>query len=95
MAAKIERTYETKFTGEAITMDKYNQLLLDIAHLIADTDRENILLKYDLQNTKEQLAAAEDRIARAEKEKAVAEEQLETVVAKQAIQMMQEDEASA
>ena len=76
-------------------MDKYNQLLLDIAHLIADTDRENILLKYDLQNTKEQLAAAEDRIARAEKEKAVAEEQLETVVAKQAIQMMQEDEASA
>ena len=76
-------------------MDKYNQLLLDIARLIADTDRENILLKYDLQNTKEQLAAAEDRIARAEKEKAVAEEQLETVVAKQAIQMMQEDEASA
>lgn len=76
-------------------MDKYNELLKDIARMIADTDRENFLLKCDLENAKAQLAAAEDRIARAEKEKAIAEEQLETVVAKQAIKMMQEDEASA
>lgn len=76
-------------------MDKYNELLKDIARMIADTDRENFLLKCDLENAKAQLAAAEDRIARAEKQKAAAEEQLETVVAKQAIKMMQEDEASA
>lgn len=94
MAAKNERTYKTTFTEE-IPMDKYNQLLLDIARLIADKDRENILLKYDLENAEAQLKAAEDRIARAEKERAAAEEQLETVVAKQAIKMMQEDDASA
>lgn len=76
-------------------MDKYNQLLLDIARMIVDTDRENFLLKCDLENAKAQLEAAEDRITRAEKQRAAAEEQLETVVAKQAIKMMQEDEASA
>ena len=76
-------------------MDKYNELLKDIARMIADTDRENFLLKCDLENTKAQLAAAEDRIARAERKRADAEEQLETVVAKNAIKMMQEDEASA
>lgn len=94
MAEKIERTYKTTFTEE-IPMDKYNQLLLDIARMIVDTDRENFLLKCDLENAKAQLEAAEDRITRAEKQRAAAEEQLETVVAKQAIKMMQEDEASA
>lgn len=91
MAKNNERTYTTRFSEETITMDKYNQLLLDIARLIADTDRENFLLKCDLENTKDQLAAAEDRIARAEKEKAFAEEQLENVVAERAVEMMKEE----
>lgn len=60
-------------------MDKYNQLLLDIARLIADTDRENFLLKTDLERVKGQLSAAE--------------EQLETVVAKSAVQMIAEEGA--
>lgn len=60
-------------------MDKYNQLLLDIARLIVDTDRENFLLKTDLERVKGQLE--------------VAEEQLETVVAKNAVQMIAEDGA--
>lgn len=72
-------------------MDKYNQLLLDIARLIADTDRENFLLKSELERTNEQLAAAEDRIERAQKEKAVAEEQLERIVAEQAVEMLKEE----
>lgn len=77
-------------------MDKYTELLKDIARLIVDTDRENFLLKTDLEFAKSQIAAAEERIARAEKEKAAAEEQLETVVAKRAAEMMwQEDKADA
>lgn len=43
-------------------MDKYNELLKDIATLIADTNRENFLLKCELNRTKEQLAAAESKI---------------------------------
>lgn len=91
MAKNNERTYTTRFSEETITMDKYNQLLLDIARLIADTDRENFLLKCDLENTKAQLAAAEDRIAHAEKRQAAAEDQLERVVAERAVEMMKEE----
>lgn len=91
MAKNNERTYTTRFSEETITMDKYNQLLLDIARLIADTDRENFLLKCDLENTKDQLAAAEDRIAHAEKRRAAAEDQLEHVVAERAVEMMKEE----
>lgn len=76
MAKKQERTYATTFSEEAITMDKYTELLKDIARLIVDADRENFLLKCELDGTKQKLAAAED--------------QLETVVAKRAVEMMQE-----
>lgn len=95
MAEKIERTYKTTFTGEALTMDKYEQLLKDIARLIADTDRENIILKYDLENTKAQLEAAESKIKCKDADLTAAYDKIETLVAKQAIQMMQEDDASA
>lgn len=61
-------------------MDKYNQLLLDIARLIADTDRENFLLKADLERVKGQLSAAE--------------EQLETAVASAAVKMMRSEEGA-
>lgn len=40
-------------------MDKYTELLKDFAKLIADTDRENFLLKHELDVTKQKLAAAE------------------------------------
>lgn len=76
MAKANERTYATIFSEEALPMDKYNELLRDIARLIADTDRENFLLKCELDGTKQRLAAAE--------------EQLETVVAKRAVEMLQE-----
>lgn len=91
MAKKDQRTYATTFSAEVLTMDKYNQLLLDIARLIADTDRENFLLRSELVRAQEQLEAAEDRIARANKEKAVAEEQLESVVAERAVEMLKEE----
>lgn len=59
-------------------MDKYNALLRDIAAIIANADRDNFLLKCELERVKGQLAAAED--------------QLETVVAKRAAEMMQEED---
>lgn len=95
MASKIDRTYKTTFTGEAITMDKYTELLKDIANLIANTDRESFLLGVELRDTKEKLAAAEVKIAHSEKALAEAHEQIETLVARRAVEMMQEDEASA
>lgn len=81
MAKPNERTYATIFSEEALTMDKYTELLRDIARLIVDTDRENFILKADLERTKQQLAHAED--------------QLETVVAKNAAEMMREVERGA
>ena len=59
-------------------MDKYTELLKDIARLIADTDRENFLLRSDLERVKGQLSAAE--------------EQLETAVASAAVEMMRSEE---
>lgn len=47
-------------------MNKYDELLKDIARLIADANRENFLLKCELSNTKEQLAAAESKIKAAQ-----------------------------
>ena len=78
MAKAIERTYATTFSEEEITMDKYNELLLDIARLIADTNRENFLLRSDLERTKQALATAEG--------------QLEDVVATAAVEMMRNEE---
>lgn len=73
MANNAIRTYATTFSEEEMTMEKYTQLIKDIARLIAGTDRENILLKCDLERTKHQLAKAE--------------EQLETVVAQHVVAM--------
>ena len=94
MAEKIERTYKTTFTEE-INMDKYTELLKDIARVSADTDREKFLLKCELDAVKAALRDAEGEIKRKDQKIAAAEDQLETAVAKQAIQMMQEDGASA
>lgn len=44
-------------------MDKYTELLKDIASLIADTNRENVILKYDLESVNKKLAEAESKIA--------------------------------
>lgn len=102
MAKKQERTYATTFSEEAITMDKYNELIKDIARLIADTNRENFLLKCELDAVKAELAsrdavvaAAEAEIERKDQKIAAAEEQLETVVAKQAVEMMKGGEGIA
>lgn len=81
MANKIERTYTTMFSEEELTMDKYTELLKDIARLIVDADRENFLLKSELSRTRTMLAGME--------------QQLETVVAENAVNMMREDDASA
>lgn len=51
-------------------MDKYTELIKDIANLIADTNRENFLLKCELRDTKQQLAEAEGKIALSEEERA-------------------------
>lgn len=68
MKEKQERKYLTTFSGEAITMDKYRELLKDIATLIADAQRENFLLSSELEYTKELLTRAEKKINDAEKE---------------------------
>lgn len=60
---KQEREYKTTLLEESLPMDKYTELLKDIATLIADTSRENFLLKHELNRTQEQLAAAEHKIA--------------------------------
>lgn len=86
-----ERVYKTTFSEEVLDMDKYNELLRDIAAIIANTDRDNFLLKAELERVKGQLDAAEERTARAEKRAAAAEDQLETVVAKRAAEMMWEE----
>lgn len=62
---KNDRTYTTTFTKESLPMDKYTELLKDIATLIADTHRENFLLKCELQQAQKQLEASEERIAAA------------------------------
>lgn len=43
-------------------MDKYTELLKDFARIIADTDRENFLLKHELEATKQRLADAEAEV---------------------------------
>ena len=43
-------------------MDKYKELIKDVADLIADTRRENYLLTCELERTKQALDAAEERI---------------------------------
>lgn len=91
MADKVEREYVTTFCEEAIDMDKYNELLRDIAALIANTDRDNFLLKCELERVKGQLDAAETRADLADKRAAAAEDQLENVVAKRAAEMMWEE----
>lgn len=48
-------------------MDKYKQLINDIAEIIADQGRENFLLKHELEKTKAQLLAAESKLARLER----------------------------
>lgn len=90
------RTYKTTFCEEAIDMDKYNELLRDIAAIIANTDRDNFLLRAELERVKGQLDAAEERAAQADKRAAAAEDQLETAVAKRAAEMLwQEGENNA
>lgn len=42
--------------------NKYKELLKDFACLIADTDRENFLLKHELDVTKQKLEKAEAEI---------------------------------
>ena len=73
---KNDRTFTTTFSEEAITMDKYTALIKDIARLIVDADRENFLLKCDLERAQSQIASME--------------EQLENAVAKNAAAMMRE-----
>lgn len=43
-------------------MDKYTELLKDFARLITDTERENFLLKHELDVTKQKLEKAEAEI---------------------------------
>ena len=90
-------------------MDKYTELIKDIARLIVDTERENFLLKCELDTVKAELtnaegkiackdheiAAAMDEIKRKDQKIAAAEEQLETAVAKQAVEMMKGGEGIA
>ena len=66
MMAKQQREYKTILLEESLPMNKYDELLKDIARLIADANRENFLLKCELSNTKEQLAAAESKIKAAQ-----------------------------
>lgn len=61
---KMERTYST-VTAEELTMDKYTQLLKDIATIIADTERENFLLRSELERTKICLAETEEKMTSA------------------------------
>ena len=43
-------------------MDKYKELIKDVADLISDARRENFLLSVELDEVKAQLSAAEARI---------------------------------
>lgn len=65
-------------------MDKYTELLKDFARIIADTDRENFLLKHDLDVTKQKLAKAEAEI-----------ESLENSIAKMIVRVAGEEDANA
>ena len=60
-------------------MDKYKELLKDIATIIADAHRENFLLSSELERVKGQLEAAETKI--------------EDIVARQAVAMMAQEDA--
>jgi len=43
-------------------MEKYTQLIKYIAKVIADLDRDNYLLSYELEQTREKLMRAERKI---------------------------------
>ena len=58
--------------------EKYSELIKDIATMIADQDRENYLLKMELENVKAQLEHCEKR-------RELAENALEDYVARDAI----------
>ena len=62
--------------------EKYSELIKDIATMIADQDRENYLLKMELENVKAQLEHCE-------RQRAAAEAQLEDVVARNACKCME------
>lgn len=72
-------------------MDKYTELLKDIAALIANTDRENFLLKCDLERAQQQLSAAEEKIKAREVELECANERISDLVAVHAVGMMAEE----
>lgn len=75
-------------------MDKYTELLKDIATLIADTNRENFLLKCDLEKTKNQLNAAEAKISAREAELECANERISDLVAVKAVALLAEEGAA-
>ena len=58
-------------------IEKYSEVIKGIANVIADQDRENFLLKMELENVKAQLEHCE-------KQRAAAEAQLEDYVARHA-----------
>ncbi|MBQ5641239.1 MAG: hypothetical protein IIV05_05470 [Ruminococcus sp.] len=72
-------------------MDKYTELLKDIAKLIAETERENFLLKYDLEKAQEKISAAEEKIKSREAEIESANERISDLTAANAIMMMTEE----
>ena len=65
-------------------MDKYTEMLKDFARLIADTDRENFLLKHELDVTKKKLEKAEAEI-----------EQLQEGIAKVIVRVNAEEDVNA
>lgn len=72
-------------------MDKYTELLKDIAKLIAETERENFLLKYDLEKAEKQIGAAEEKIKEQRAELESANERISDLVAASAVLMMAEE----
>ena len=67
--------------------EKYSELIKDIATIIADQERENYLLKMELENVKSQLEYCE-------RQRELAENDLEDVVARNACKCM-EDKCNA
>lgn len=74
-------------------MDKYTELLKDIAKLIADTSRENFLLKCDLERAQQQIGAAEAKIKARECELECANERISDLVAASSVLKMAEEGA--
>lgn len=65
-------------------MDKYTEMLKDFARLIADTDRENFLLKHELEKTKALLDKANAEI-----------DSLQDGIAKMIVKINAEEDANA